>query len=94
MWVQFRPNACHCSVGRLSAGIAVCTVVNWAANFLVAQTFLTLGNAITRQGVFYLYAGLAVASLVFFIVKVPETRGRSLEEVQSELVDDRQGQRR
>ena len=68
-----------------SAAMAACTIVNWGANFLVAQTFLTLGNAITRQGVFYLYAVVAVASLVFFVAKVPETRGRSLEEVQADL---------
>lgn len=71
--------------GVRSVAMAVCTIVNWAANFIVAQTFLSLGNLITRQGVFYLYAVLALASLVFFIRRVPETQGRSLEEVQREL---------
>ena len=70
-----------------SVAMSVCTIVNWGANFLVAQTFLTLGNAITRQGVFYLYAAVALAALLFFIAKVPETRGRSLEEVQSEVTE-------
>ncbi|WP_396928616.1 sugar porter family MFS transporter [Mycolicibacterium sp.] len=74
-------------IGVRSAGMAMCTVVNWGANFLVAQTFLTLSGVITRQGVFYLYAGLAVASLAFFVAKVPETRGRSLEQVQADLTD-------
>ncbi len=68
-----------------SVAMSACTITNWGANFVVAQTFLTLGNLITRQGVFYLYAGLAVASSVFFMLKVPETRGRSLEDVQREL---------
>jgi len=72
-------------IGVRSSAMAVCTIVNWAANFVVAQTFLSLGSVITRQGVFYLYAGLAVASLFFFIARVPETQDRSLEEVQRQL---------
>jgi sugar porter (SP) family MFS transporter len=76
-------------LGVRSAAMAICTITNWGANFVVAQTFLTLSNVITRQGVFYLYTGLAVLSLVFFIRKVPETRGRSLEDVQAALTGHR-----
>ncbi len=72
-------------VGVRSKAMAVATICNWGANFLVAQTFLTLSHAITRQGVFFLYAGLAVLALVFFAREVPETKGRSLEEIQEEL---------
>ncbi|MBE1552169.1 sugar porter (SP) family MFS transporter [Mycobacterium sp. OAS707] len=72
-------------IGVRSAAMSVCTIINWGANFLVAQTFLTLGNAITRQGLFYLYAALAVASVLFFVAKIPETQGRSLEDVQAQL---------
>ena len=72
-------------VGVRSPAMAVCTVGNWGANFLVAQTFLTLSGAITRQGVFFLYAALAVLSIVFFAIKVPETKGRSLEDIQEDL---------
>ncbi len=73
-------------VGARGKAMAVCTIANWGANFLVAQTFLSLSHAITRQGVFFLYAGLAVLSVIFFLAKVPETRGRSLEEIQEDLV--------
>jgi hypothetical protein len=65
--------------------MALCTIANWGANFLVAQTFLSLSDAITRQGVFFLYAVLAVLSLVFFALRVPETKGRQLEEIQQDL---------
>ncbi len=73
-------------VGVRSAAMSICTIVNWGANFLVAQTFLSLAGAITRQGVFFLYAALAIASIVFFAMRVPETSGRSLEEIQADLV--------
>jgi sugar porter (SP) family MFS transporter len=72
-------------IGVRSAAMSVSTVVNWAANFLVAATFLTLSAAITRQGIFYLYVGLAVIAFVFFLLRVPETKGRSLEQIQHEL---------
>jgi sugar porter (SP) family MFS transporter len=74
-------------VGVRSKAMAAATIVNWGANFLVAQTFLSLSGWITRQGVFFLYAGLAVLSIVFFALRVPETRGRSLEDIQSELTE-------
>jgi sugar porter (SP) family MFS transporter len=72
-------------VGVRSKAMAVCTIFNWGANFLVAQTFLSLANAITQAGVFFLYAVLAVLSLAFFAWRVPETRGRALEEIQQDL---------
>ncbi|HSE55037.1 MAG TPA: sugar porter family MFS transporter [Nocardioidaceae bacterium] len=76
-------------VGARGKAMSVCTIANWGANFLVAQTFLSLSEAITRQGVFFLYAALAVASVVLFAKWVPETKGRSLEEIQNDLVEDR-----
>ncbi len=75
-------------VGVRGPAMSVCTIFNWGANFLVAQTFLTLSGAITRQGVFFLYAVLAVASVIFFAFRVPETKDRSLEDIQEDLVGD------
>jgi hypothetical protein len=75
-------------VGVRSSAMSICTIVNWGANFLVAQTFLTLTAAITRQGVFLLYSALAVASIIFFALRIPETGGKSLEDIQAELVPD------
>jgi sugar porter (SP) family MFS transporter len=75
-------------IGVRSAAMSVSTVANWGANFLVAATFLSLSTAITRQGTFYLYAGIAVLAFAFFAWKVPETKGRTLEEVQEELTSE------
>ncbi len=78
-------------VGVRSKAMAVSTIFNWGANFIVAQTFLTLSSWITRQGVFFLYAGIAVLALWFFASQVPETRGRSLEDIQQELAPESTG---
>ncbi|MFI0451623.1 sugar porter family MFS transporter [Actinomadura sp. 6N118] len=65
--------------------IAVCSLFNWAANFLVSYYFLQLIDAIGRASTFWLYAGLSVIGIVFFIAKVPETRNRTLEEIERDL---------
>lgn len=65
--------------------MALCTVANWAFNFLVSFTFLSLVGALGRAGTFLLYAGVGVIALVFFATRVPETNGRSLEEIEQQL---------
>ena len=72
-------------VGIRSKAMSVSTLGNWAANFLVAATFLSLGSIITREGTFFLYAAIAVGAFVFFLAKVPETKDRTLEQIQEDL---------
>jgi MFS family permease len=68
--------------------MAVCTMFNWGLNFAISYTFLTLIGAITKQGTFWLYAFFGVCALVFFVTLVPETKDRSLEEIQADLGAD------
>ncbi|HEX4437023.1 MAG TPA: sugar porter family MFS transporter [Solirubrobacteraceae bacterium] len=68
-----------------SPAMSLSTVGNWSSNFLVSSFFLTLVGAISREGTFWLYGGLGVLSLIFFVVRVPETKGRSLEQIEHEL---------
>ena len=65
------------------AAMSVASVGNWASNLLVSLTFLSLVGAIGRPYTFWLYAVVGVAALVFVYFLVPETKGRSLEEIQS-----------
>lgn len=58
------------------------TSVNWAANLLVSMTFLSLAQLITKHGAFYLYGTFAFLGLIFFTLVLPETRGKSLEELE------------
>ncbi|HEX3511777.1 MAG TPA: sugar porter family MFS transporter [Solirubrobacteraceae bacterium] len=68
-----------------SPAMSISTVGNWTSNFVISSFFLSLVGAISREGAFWLYAGLGVLALVFFLVRVPETKGRSLEEIAEEL---------
>ena len=63
-------------------GVAVATAINWLAAWVVAQTFLSLVSAITTQGTFLLFAGFCVVTFVYVRWFVPETKGKTLEEVQ------------
>ena len=55
---------------------------NWAFNFLVSLTFLTLIQILGSSWTFWLYAALAIASWFFSYYLVPETKGRTLEEIE------------
>ena len=63
--------------------VAVATAVNWGAAFLVSGFFLSLVKAIGQAYTFWLFAAFCVIGLVWVIAGVPETRGRSLEEIEA-----------
>jgi sugar porter (SP) family MFS transporter len=58
---------------------------NWAANLLVSLTFLTLVQALGPTRTFWLYAFFAVAAWIFAYYLVPETKGRTLEQIERSL---------
>jgi sugar porter (SP) family MFS transporter len=64
---------------------ATATVANWSSNFVVSITYLTLIGVVGQSLTFALYAVLGLSALVFTLRLVPETRGRSLEELEREL---------
>lgn len=68
-----------------SQAMAVATVCNWAANFLVSYFFLQETAAIGRGPTFWIYAGLGIVAIVFFWFKVPETKNRPLEDIEREI---------
>lgn len=65
--------------------MSVATIANWAANFIVTISFLTLLSAISSAGTFFLFAFLTVAALVYFVRQVPETKGQSLQQIERQL---------
>jgi len=67
------------------AAMSAATIANWAANFAVTISFLTLLNAVGGMGAFFLYAFLTLLALIYFKVAVPETKGRSLQRIEREL---------
>ena len=63
--------------------MSVATAANWGANLLVAITFLTLIQLAGRPLTFWIYALVGVGAWLFAWRWVPETRGRTLEEIEA-----------
>lgn len=62
--------------------MSLCTVANMAFNFVVVLTFLPLINHIGESNTFWIYGFIGIFSLFFTYFLVPETKGRSLEEIE------------
>ena len=62
--------------------MSVATVSLWAACTGITLTFLSLVSVATIAGAFAVYAVLSVVTLVFVWRGVPETKGRTLEEIE------------
>ena len=63
--------------------MSVGTVANWGANLIVALTFLTLTQVLGKPATFWLYGVVSIGAWIFAFVLVPETRGRSLEQIEA-----------
>jgi SP family galactose:H+ symporter-like MFS transporter len=63
--------------------MSIASEANWGSNLIVAFTFLTLVNLLSRSGTFWLFAILTAAAWIFAYLWVPETKGKTLEEIES-----------
>ena len=64
---------------------SVVTGFNWFCTFVVTKTFQDVTSALGEDGAFWMFGLICVVGLVFVIAFVPETRGRSLEEIEKRL---------
>ena len=65
--------------------MSLATVANLVFNLIVSATFLDLVSAVGSAGTFLIYAVLSFAALWFVVVKVPETKGHTLEQIELDL---------
>ncbi|KAK4258511.1 hypothetical protein QN277_004953 [Acacia crassicarpa] len=69
---------------RLRAqGVAMGMVVNRMICGLISMTFPSLSKAITIGGAFFFYGTIATIGWIFFFIVLPETRGKTLEEMEA-----------
>ncbi|GMH13679.1 hypothetical protein Nepgr_015520 [Nepenthes gracilis] len=68
-------------------GSSIAISVNRLVSGLVSMTFLSVSKKITFGGIFFAFAGVMAAGTAFFYLLLPETKGKSLEEI-GDLFED------
>ena len=67
------------------AMMALSTFCLWAASFMLTYTFPLLNESLEASGTFWVYGAICLAGYLFIRVRLPETRGKSLEEIEKEI---------
>jgi SP family arabinose:H+ symporter-like MFS transporter len=66
--------------------MSLATLMVWATDFLVTMTFLSLVEALGPRRSFWVYAAACAAAVIFSLKMVPETKGRTLEEIETSWI--------
>jgi MFS family permease len=72
-------------LGIRATAMGVATVALWSANFVVAITFPPMLAALGVGWLFSIYAFICLGAFFFVWFLVPETKGRSLEKIETDL---------
>lgn len=83
MWVvisEIFPNR----IRGIAMSVATCAL--WISSFLITYTFPVLNSNMGVYGTFWIYAAICFSGFVFILVKVPETKNKSLETIEKELI--------
>jgi len=64
------------------AAMALATTALWIACFILTYTFPILNNLLNASGTFWLYSFICLAGFIFILKKLPETKGKTLEEIE------------
>ena len=65
--------------------MAISTTSLWIACFVLTYTFPILNKLLNASGTFWLYGFICFFGFLFILKKLPETKGKSLEEIENKL---------
>ena len=74
-----------------AAAMSVSTFSLWAACFVLTYTFPHLNKGLGPAGTFWIYAGISVLGFIFIRARLTETKGKTLERIEHELVGGQAG---
>ena len=63
--------------------MSIAGVCMWSANWAVTQTFPIMADRLHESVTFWIYAGMCVLAVVFFAAMLPETKHKSLEQIEA-----------
>jgi MFS transporter, SP family, arabinose:H+ symporter len=64
------------------SAMGLATLVLWLADFAVTLTFPVITDKLSQATAFWIYAAMCAIDFVFMIFFLPETKGKSLEEIE------------
>ncbi len=67
--------------------MSIATFVLWVACFILTYSFPFLNNALGAAGTFWIYGLVCAGGFIFIFFQVPETKNKSLEDLERELVN-------
>jgi len=65
--------------------VSIATFALWGGNFFVSRFFPVLVENISAANTFFIFSATSIAALIFVVTMVPETKGKTLEEIEIEL---------
>jgi SP family arabinose:H+ symporter-like MFS transporter len=71
------------------AAMSISTFSLWTACFVLTYTFPHLNKGLGPAGTFWIYAGISVLGFIFIKTHLTETKGKTLEQIERELVGGR-----
>ena len=66
--------------------MATCTFALWMGCCTLTFSFPSMNAALGSSGTFWIYSGICVCAFIYLLRNCPETKGKSLEELEKELV--------
>ena len=67
------------------SAMAIAVTALWTACFILTYTFPLLNAALGPAGTFWIYAAICLAGLLFLYLRLPETRGKTLEAIETSI---------
>ncbi|MBO4444599.1 MAG: sugar porter family MFS transporter [Bacteroidaceae bacterium] len=66
--------------------MAVCTFALWVGCCTLTFTFPSMNRALGTYGTFWIYSGVCLCSFIYLFLRCPETKGKTLEEMESLMI--------
>ena len=68
--------------------MATCTFALWVGCCTLTFSFPSMNAALGSSGTFWIYSSICICAFVFLLRNCPETKGKSLEELEKELIKE------
>lgn len=69
-----------------AVAVAAATLFLWLGSFTLTLSFPVLNESLGTAGTFWIYTAICVVAFMYFFKSLPETKGKSLEELEKDMI--------